>query len=56
MVGKCRALASEVRKEARQRLQGSRTEMKKLAPYPFCIHPEKCIPGGRCKSDPVCNN
>jgi hypothetical protein len=23
-------------------------------PYPFCRHPEKCIPVGRCLADPCC--
>jgi hypothetical protein len=33
-----------------------RERMLAAAPYPFCRHPEKCIPTGRCKSDWVCND
>jgi hypothetical protein len=25
-----------------------------LAPYPFCYHPDKCIPTGRCMRETCC--
>jgi hypothetical protein len=33
----------------------ARAELRKFAPYPFCLHPEKCT-SGRCMAEIVCND
>ena len=44
------------RAQADQMIQIARADLKRHAPYPFCLHPEKCIPTRRCMSEPVCND
>ena len=53
----CRAAGlTPGRAKADEMIQTVRADLKALAPYPFCGHPEKCIPAGRCMREIVCND
>lgn len=53
--GECNS-QDEIRAIAQKGRDVLRDTIRSRAPYPFCGHPEKCIPAGRCTREIVCND
>jgi hypothetical protein len=58
-VARCERRIAELNEDLaaeRRILRAVHDSLRQRAPYPYCHHPAKCIPGGRCKSEIACND